>query len=106
MEEERTLLQQIRDKELEFSKKIEQVKRETETQIAAAKIEREKNLLEAERTGKVAAEEQYLRVQQATEKEIDGMKKAAIVQISAAKKKGKKDLQPAIQRIIGYVTLK
>ena len=36
MEEERTLLQQIRDKEQEFSKKVDTVKQETDAQIAAA----------------------------------------------------------------------
>ena len=41
MEEEKTLLQQIRDKEQEFSKKIETVKQETDAQIAAAGSERE-----------------------------------------------------------------
>ncbi len=37
MTEEKTLLQQIRDKEQEFGKKIETVKQETDAQISAVR---------------------------------------------------------------------
>ncbi len=52
MEDERTLLQQIRDKEQEFSKKVDTVKKETDAQIAAAKAQRDSTLLDAERDRK------------------------------------------------------
>ncbi len=72
MEAEKTLLQQIRDKEQEFSKKLETVKQETDTQIATEKAKRDNALLEAERTGKIAAEELLRKEQQKTDLKLNG----------------------------------
>ena len=91
MEAEKTLLQQIRDKEQEFSKKLESVKQETDAQIATEKAKRDNALLEAERTGKIAAEELLRKEQQKTDIEIERMKNAAAAETNAARvKRGKK----------------
>jgi vacuolar-type H+-ATPase subunit H len=105
MEEEKTLLQQIRDKEQAFSKKIEAIKQETDEQIAAAEREREITLRQAEATGKKSAEELFRREQQETEIELGRMKEAAEFETETAIVKGTGNLQPAIEKIIGYVTL-
>jgi len=105
MEEERTLLQQIRDKEQEFSQKIELVKQETDAQIAAVRAEREKTLLNAERTGKDAAEELLREEKQKTETEIEHMKKIAFAGTEAARLKGERNLRAATEKIVSYVVM-
>jgi hypothetical protein len=103
MEEERTLLQQIRDKEQEFSKKIEIVKQETDAQIAAAKNDRDTTVQNAGRSGKTAAEELYLKEKQKTDGEIERMKKTAAIETEKARKKGERNLKPAVEKIVSYV---
>lgn len=105
MEEEKTLLQQIRDKEQEFSRKIETVKQETDSQIAAARSEQEATIRDAGRKGKTAAEELYRTDKQKTESEIGQMKKMAAFETEAARVKGERNLQPAVEKIVGYVTM-
>ena len=105
MEVEKTLLQQIRDKEQEFSKKIQTVKQETDAQIAAAMSEQEGTIREAGRSGKTAAEELFRTDKQKTENEIGQMKKVAALETEAARVKGERNLQPAVEKIVGYVTL-
>ncbi len=105
MEEEKTLLQQIRDKEQEFSKRIETVKQETGAQIAAAESEREVIIREALTSGKSSADDLYRREQQTTEIEIGRMKKAAESESETAVMKGKRNLSSAVDKIIGYVTM-
>jgi vacuolar-type H+-ATPase subunit H len=105
MEEEKTLLQQIRDKEQEFSKKIQTVKQETDAQIAAAMSEQEGTIREAGRSGKTAAEELFRTDKQKTENEIGQMKKVAALETEAARVKGERNLQPAVEKIVGYVTM-
>jgi vacuolar-type H+-ATPase subunit H len=105
MEQEKTLLQQIRDKEQEFSKKIEKVKQETDAQIAAARADSDAKIRDAGRSGKITADDLYRKEQQKTEIEIERMKKAAAIETEAAKLKGEKNLQPAVEKIVGYVTM-
>lgn len=105
MEEEKTLLQQIRDKEQEFSQKVEIVKEETDAQIAAVRAEREKTLLDAERTGKNAAEELFRKEKQKTETEIEQMKKAAAAEREAATVNGERNLRSATEKIVSYVIM-
>jgi hypothetical protein len=105
MEAEKTLLQQIRDKEQEFSKKLETVKQETDAQIATEKAKRDNSLHEAERTGKIAAEELLRKEQQKTDIEIEQMKKAAAAQTETAKLLGERNLPLATDKIVSYVIM-
>lgn len=105
MEEERTLLQQIRDKEQEFSKKVGTVKQETDAQIAAARAQRESTLLDAEQKGKNIADELVRVEKQKTETEIGRMKKAATAETENAKAKGEKNLPSAVKKIVSYVIM-
>ncbi len=104
MEEEKTLLQQIRDKEEAFSEKIGRVKQETDAQITEAERERERAIHQAGIAGKNSAEEQLRREQQKTEIEIQRMKKVAESETGAAVKRGERNLPHAVDKIIGYVT--
>lgn len=103
MEEQKTLLQQIRDKEQDYAKKIELVKQETESDIAAVRADREKALLDAEITGKKAAEELYHRETQKTEAEIERIKNSAANETEYARTKGENNLPLAVEKIVGYV---
>jgi len=105
MEAEKTLLQQIRDKEQEFSKKLETVKQETDAQIATENAKRDNSLHEAERTGKIAAEELLRKEQQKTDIEIEQMKKAAAAQTETAKLRGERNLPLATDKIVSYVIM-
>ena len=105
MEDERTLLQQIRDKEQEFSKKVETVKKETDAQIAAARAQRDSTLLEAERDGKNIAEELVRVEKQKTDTEILQMKKVAVAETDNASAKGERNLPSAVKKIVSYVIM-
>jgi vacuolar-type H+-ATPase subunit H len=105
MEQEKTLLQQIRDKEQEFSKTIELVKHETDTEIAAAGAKREKALHGAEQTGKNSAEELYLREKLKTDTQIERMIQEAAAETEQAKAKGERNLQSAVEKIVSYVIM-
>ena len=56
MEEEKTLLQQIREKEQEFARKIDAVKQETDRAVEAARNEAEDLLCTADSEAKTEAE--------------------------------------------------
>ena len=58
-EPEKSLLQQIRDKEQEFSKKIATARADAESIIAAARTEAEDLLCTADKAGKTSAEQVY-----------------------------------------------
>jgi vacuolar-type H+-ATPase subunit H len=103
--EEKTLLQQIRDKEQEFSKKIETVKQETDAQIATARNQREVIISEARRSAKTAAEDFFLKEKQKTEHEIGRMKKSAAIETEAVRVKGEKNRQQTVEKIVGYVIM-
>lgn len=105
MEEERTLLQQIRDKEQEFSKKVDTVKQETDAQIAAAKAQRDSILLDAEREGRKIAEELVRVEKQKTDTEIGRLKNAATAETENAKVKGEINLPSAVKKIVSYVIM-
>jgi F0F1-type ATP synthase membrane subunit b/b' len=105
MEEERTLLQQIRDKEQEYSKKVDAIKKETDAQITAAKAQRDSTLLDAERKGKNIAEELVRMEKQKTDTEIGQMKKAATAETENARSKGERNLPSAVKKIESYVIM-
>ena len=70
MDTEKTLLQQIRDKEQELAQKVDAVRVEAEASVAAARVEAEDLLCTADTTGKKTAEEVYWKERGRTEMEI------------------------------------
>jgi len=106
MEEEKTLLQQIREKEQEFTRKIESVRTETDAAVAAARSEAEDLLCTADSAAKTAAEELYWKEKGRTELEIEELKRATEAESRRTSERGYRNLPGAVQKITGYVTLK
>ncbi len=105
MEDEKTLLQQIREKEQEFTRKIDMVRAETEAAVAAARSDAEDLLCTADSAGKTAAEQLYWKEKGKAEIEIEELKKTAATESEAVSERGKRNLAAAVKRVVGYVTL-
>jgi V/A-type H+/Na+-transporting ATPase subunit G/H len=105
MVDDKTLLQQIRDKEQQVSKNIEAVKKETEAVIATAKSDAEKIIREAEASGKSAADELYLTEKIKIQVQVEEMKKKASSEVEKAKTLGEKNLNAAVETIVNRVTM-
>lgn len=105
MEQEKTLLQQIREKEQEYAKKTESVRIETETAVDTARSDAESLLCTADSTGKTDAEQFYWQEKAKIEAEIDGLKRAAAAERDTAAARGAKNLPRAIETIDHYVTM-
>jgi vacuolar-type H+-ATPase subunit H len=106
MEEmEKTLLQQIREKEQEYAKKLEVIKKETDTAIASAQAEAESLLCTADATAKKEAEQIYWQEKGKIETEIEGLRHGAAAERESAAARGEKNLPRAVDTITGYVTM-
>lgn len=105
-EPEKSLLQQIREKEQEYAKKIEIVKKETESAIASAQSEAESLLCTADSTGKKEAEQLYWQEKGKIEAEIGELRRGAAAARDMAAARGEKNLSRAVETITGYVTMK
>jgi hypothetical protein len=104
-EPEKTLLQQIRDKEREYSKKNEIIKKESDTAIASAQSEAESLLCTADSAGKIEAEQLYWQEKGKIETEIEGLRRVAAGEREMAAARGEKNLPRAVEIITGYVTM-
>jgi len=105
-ETEKTLLQQIREKEQEYAGKIEAVKKETETAIASARSEAESLLCTADSIGKTEAEKVYWKEKGTIETEIEALRRGAAAERESAAARGEKNLPRAVETITGYVTMR
>jgi hypothetical protein len=103
-ETEKTLLQQIREKEQEYAKKIEAIKKETDAAIASAQSEAESLLCTADSAGKTEAEQRYWQEKGKIETEIEGLRRGAAAERDMAAAKGEKNLPRAVDTIAGFVT--
>jgi hypothetical protein len=103
-ETEKTLLQQIREKEQEFAKKLEVIKKETDTAIASAQSEAESLLCTTDAAAKKEAEQIYWQEKGTIETEIEGLKRGAAADRDSAAVRGEKNLPRAVETITGYVT--
>ena len=104
-ETEKTLLQQIREKEQEYAKKIEVIKKETDAAIASAQSEAESLLCTADSAGKTEAEQRYWQEKGKIETEIEGLRHGAAAERDMAATRGGKNLARAVETITGYVTM-
>jgi vacuolar-type H+-ATPase subunit H len=105
-ETEKTLLQQIREKEQEYAKKITVIKKETDEAIASAQTEAESLLCTADSAGKTEAEQRYWQEKGKIETEIEGLRHGAAAERDRAAARGEKNLSRAVETITGYVTMK
>jgi membrane protein involved in colicin uptake len=103
MDEEKTLLQQIREKEQEYAQKLVLVKAETDAAVAAAKSEAESLLCTADSTGKAEAERLYWQEKAKIEADIAELKTRAAAGREAAALRGEKNRSRAAKAITGYV---
>jgi len=104
MDSEKTLLQQIRDKEQELSQKVDAARTEAEAAVAAARAEAEDLLCTADKLGKTTAEQVYWKARGRTEIEIEDLKKAAELERETAHVQGERNIPAAAERIVRYVT--
>jgi len=105
MDTEKTLLQQIRDKEQEFAHKIDTAKKEADAVLTVAKTEAEELLCTADAEGKKSAELVYWNVRGKTAVEIEALTKAAEFDRTAVSERGERNIPAAAERIVRYVTM-
>ncbi|MFA5237626.1 MAG: V-type ATPase subunit subunit G family protein, partial [Methanoregula sp.] len=77
MDTDKTLLQQIRDKEQEVARNVEAARAEADAMVAAARTEAEDLLCTADKAGKTSAEQVYWKERGRTEAGIETLKKTA-----------------------------
>ncbi|HEX3000931.1 MAG TPA: V-type ATPase subunit subunit G family protein [Methanoregula sp.] len=104
MDPERTLLQQIRDKEQELAKEIETVRDEGEAMVSAARNEAEDLLCTAEKLAGTTAEQVYWKERGRTETEIETLKKMAELELETTLLQGERGTAAAAREIVRYVT--
>ena len=105
-ETEKTLLQQIREKEQEYAKKLETIKKETDTAITSAQEEGESLLCTADAAAKKEAEHLYWEAKGKIETDIEGIRRGAAAERESAAARGAKNIPRAVDAITGYVTMK
>ncbi len=106
MEENKTLLQQVREKELAINKRLETASREADKQIADAKKECAEIMDKADREGREAAlvyiDNHKAKISAAAEAiKLGSSKKAA-----AMRERAKAGMPAAVDRIVKEVALK
>lgn len=102
---ERTLLQQIRDKEQELASKIEATRKEADALVQSARNEAEDLLCTAEIVAKTTAEQVYWKERGRTETEINALQSAAELELETAMFAGEKNIPAAAQEIVRYVIM-
>jgi vacuolar-type H+-ATPase subunit H len=102
---EKTLLQQIREKELLLNIKIEDTRREAEEIILNARKKAEEMIENSEKDGKTAAREYYDTEKESINKEIEKLKNQGSLQVTSVKENGERNLKPAIEKIVKIVSM-
>ena len=105
MDTDKTLLQQIRDKEQDLARKVDAVRTEAEATVASARNEAKDLLCTADSVGKTTAEQVYWKERGMTEIEIEALKKAAEQERETVAVRGEKNIPAAADRIVRYVTM-
>jgi vacuolar-type H+-ATPase subunit H len=102
---EKTLLQQIREKELMLNIKIEETRREAEEIILKARRDADAMIETSEREGKEAAEQYYDNEMETLKKEIDQLMTRGTLETNSVRETGEQNLQPAIRKIVRTVSM-
>ncbi|MDO9324467.1 MAG: V-type ATPase subunit subunit G family protein [Methanoregula sp.] len=102
---EKTLLQQIREKEQDVAKKIDDVRAGADATIAAAKTDAENLLCTANAEGKIASEELYWREKGQTEAQAEQLRHDAKREAEATSERGKRNIPMAAAAIVRFVTM-
>ena len=102
---DKTLLQQIREKELMLNIKIEDTRRDAQEIILKARSEAEAMIQNSEREGKAAAQKYYENEMEAIKNEIDQLTIRGNLDAVSAKESGERNLQPAIKMIVKTIAM-
>ncbi|HVN66705.1 MAG TPA: V-type ATPase subunit subunit G family protein [Methanomicrobiales archaeon] len=103
MTTERSLLQKIREKELEIDVRVDEARREAEEIIARARTDADAILKKAEVEAKAAAEGLTRREMEAVTREIEAIRSGGGDEIRILKEKGERNQGKAIETIIHAV---
>ena len=104
MEPEKTVLQQIREKEQDYAQKLEGIRAETDASVAEARKRAADIVSTADSAGKAEAEQLYREEKGRADVEIEQLKKQAVLDREKAASRGEKNLSRAVQKITVYVT--
>jgi vacuolar-type H+-ATPase subunit H len=102
---DKTLLQQIREKELMLNIQIEETRRDAEEIILKARRDAEAMIEKSEREGAAAAQEYYENEMEVIKKERDQLMTRGNLEAISLKETGERNLQPAIQMIVKTVSM-
>ena len=105
MAEEKSLLQQIREKELTISIKVDETRREGEEVILTARKEASEIIDTSEKEGKKAAQEYYEKEMEKLRKEIGQLRDQSNQQALLVRTAGERNLPSAIEKIVKAVSL-
>jgi vacuolar-type H+-ATPase subunit H len=105
MAEEKSLLQQIREKELMISIKIDETSREGEEVILSARKEASEMIETSEREGKKTAKDYYEKEMEKLRNEIEHLRSQSNQQALLVRAEGERNLPSAIDKIAKVVSL-
>ena len=104
MAAEKSLLQQIREKELTLSIKIDETRREAEEITLSARKEALDMIENSEKEGKKAAEKYYEKEMEGLKKEIEQLRSQGAQQAMAVRVDGERNVPLAIDKIVNVVS--
>jgi vacuolar-type H+-ATPase subunit H len=102
---EKSVLQQIRDKELLLSIKIDETRREAEDIIRIARKEASELIEKSELEGKTAAREYYEKEIKKLQEEIEQLKNQGSQQAMSIRANGEKNVLSATEKIVKVILL-
>ena len=102
---EKTLLQQIREKELLLNIKMEDTRREAEEIVVNARKEAEEMIENSESVGKAAAREYYDQEMENIRKENEQLRNQGTQQATSVRVDGERGLPSAIEKIVKSVLM-
>ena len=102
---EKTLLQQIREKELMLNIKIDETRREAEEIIISARKDAADMIENSENEGKKTAEEYYIKEMETLKQEIEQLRNQSNQQAISVRAEGERNLPSAIDKIAKVVSM-
>jgi len=102
---EKSLLQQIREKELMISIRIDEARREAEAAILSARLDASKMIENSEREGEKAAREYYEKELENVKEKNKLLKNQGDQEAISVREQGEHNLMAAIERIVQAVSM-
>jgi vacuolar-type H+-ATPase subunit H len=102
---EKSVLQQVREKELMFSIKIFEARGSAEEVIQSARKEASEMIENSEKEGKKAAREFYDREMEIIRQDVERLKSQGIQKAKATQAEAERNLEPAIRKIVTTVSM-